>query len=324
MAEVWRSEAHFPDGHVEHVAIKRALPDLASSPLYQRMLEDEARIGMLLRHPNIVRVYDARMLHGSFVIVMELVEGASLREVLRHAQASGARMPLAAALHVARELARALECAHQAVDEWGRELGIVHRDVSPHNVLLSERGEVKLMDFGLAHCTANLAEQDAGTLGGKLGYLSPEVVLRHEISPALDLFALGVILWEALMGQRLFQGRTEEDTVRRLVRCQVPSVSATVAGVPGELDQLLQVLLAREPGERHASAADLGAELEYLLLRYGRGRGEIETAQLVHALRGRRAPMVTVESGSRSISRSGAQPVAGRAIPHTPVHKLRS
>src|SRR5690349_4646915 len=152
MGEVWRGEASFPDGHVQEVAIKRVLPHLASDPLYRRMLEDEARLGMLLKHPNIVRVYDART-QGSFILVMEYVEGRSLRQILERLSAHGSHVPVPATLHIGCSLANALAHAHEAHDDLGRELSLIHGDVSPHNVLLASDGEVKLMDFGLARAS---------------------------------------------------------------------------------------------------------------------------------------------------------------------------
>src|SRR5687768_13822100 len=141
MGEVWRGEASFPDGHVQEVAIKRVLPHLSRDPLYRGMLEDEARLGMLLRHPNIVRVYDARQ-QGSYILVMEYVEGRALRQILERLAQSHSHVPVAVALHIAHSVAAALTHAHEAVDDLGRELAVIHGDVSPHNVLLSVDGQV--------------------------------------------------------------------------------------------------------------------------------------------------------------------------------------
>jgi serine/threonine protein kinase len=281
MAEVWRGEARLADGRAVPLAFKRVLPDLADSPLYRQLLEDEGRIGLLLTHPNIVRVYDACELNGSFVLVMELVEGATLREVFRHLHSVGGRVPLSASLRIARSLALALAAAHEAIDEFGRELSIVHCDVSPQNVLLAEDGSVKLMDFGLALASSNQGERDRTAMGGKPAYLAPEVVLLRQLSPAIDLFALGVVFWECLTGQRLFHGKDEEETSRRIVRCDIPLVSKLVPDLPKELDELFSVLLAREPERRHASARDLAAELDYLAVRYGqRGSQLLGRAEL--------------------------------------------
>jgi serine/threonine protein kinase len=302
MAEVWRGEAHFSDGHLEHVAIKRVLPMLAKNVMYRRMLEDEARIGKLLRHPNIVRVFDAREVRSTFIMVMELVDGASLREINGSLMAShqsaagtpaaaqpprrGMHMPIAGALHVAREVARALEYAHEAIDDMGRELEIVHRDVSPHNVLLDIHGRVKLMDFGLANSSANLAERDPAMIGGKFGYLSPELVIRQESTRLLDIFALGVMLWESVTGRRLFQGSDDTDTVRKVARCEVPSASAINPEVSGELDEVLQGLLARRPCDRYQTAREIGADLDYLLAKQPLHAGARDTAGLVRLHKG--------------------------------------
>jgi serine/threonine-protein kinase len=281
MAEVWRGEAHFDDGHVENVAIKRVLPELARNGLYRRMLEDEARIGMLLRHPNIVRVFDGRDVRGTFIIVMELVNGVSLRELNGRFMQRNMRLPIPAALHMAREVARGLEHAHEALDEFGRDLNIVHRDVSPHNVLLDVHGEVRLMDFGLANSSANLAERDPAMIGGKFGYLSPELVTRRESTRLLDLFALGVMLWECVTGKRLFQGSDDERTVRNVARCEVPRASSINHVVTGELEQVLAGLLCKDPKQRYQSARDVGDDLDYLLAQQRLMAGRDECASLV-------------------------------------------
>ncbi len=283
MAEVWRGEAELSDGRVVPVAFKRVLPELSDSPLYRRLLEEEARIGTLLRHANIVRVYDGRELHGSFVMVMEFVEGASLREIFRHLHACGARIPPAASLRIARSLAWALTAAHEAQDEQGQAVSIVHGDLSPHNVLVAEDGTVKLMDFGLATIlparSGSSTSADVGDRarpGGKPGYLAPESILLRELSPASDLFALGVVLWECLAGQRLFHGRDAEDLSRKIVRCEVPPLSRLVSDLPRELDALLARLLVREPHRRLASARELAGELAYLAVREGRRAGHLQ------------------------------------------------
>lgn len=264
MAEVWRGEARFEDGEVLPIAIKRVLPDLAKNPVYRGMFEDEARVGMLLRHRNIVRVYDRREVQGTFIMIMELVEGPSLRSLLARAQKREATMPYASALHIARELCRALRYAHESMDEWGRNLDIVHRDVSPHNVLLGSDGAVKLMDFGLANATANATSRE-DMVGGKLAYLAPEVVTRNEVSPLIDVFALGVILWEALAGRRLFAGANDEQTVQNVIRCQIPPPSLFDASIPTEVDQLVARALAADPAKRFQSALEFGQTVHAML-----------------------------------------------------------
>ncbi len=314
MAEVWRGEAQFEDGHVERIAIKRVLPALASNTLYRRMLEDEARIGMLLRHPNIVRVFDAREVRGTYILIMELVEGASGREVMGRLQQRQAHMPVTAALYIARELARALEHAHEAIDDMGRALEIIHRDVSPHNMLLGTDGRVKLMDFGLANATANLAERDPGMIGGKFGYISPELVVHRQSSHQLDLFALGVILWESITGQRLFQGTDDGETVRKVARCHVPDASQFNPHVSEDLQTVLANTLARDPAARYQSARELGADLDYLLQDQAPGQGALEVAQLVRMYQSARNT-----HRQRAVTSSRSQSIENAGVPRTTI-----
>lgn len=287
MAEVWRGQAQFADGQSQAVAIKRVLPALASNTHYRRMLEDEARLGMLLRHPNIVRVFDAREVRGSYIIIMELVDGPSLRDLIPKLTERGLKLPVSVAVHIARQLAKALCYTHEAIDEWGRDLNIIHRDVSPHNVLVSKEGIAKLMDFGLANASSNLAERDPGMIGGKFGYLTPELVLQQRSSHLLDIFALGVVLWECLTGRRLFQGKDDGETVRKVARCEVPPASSINSEVPDELEQVLAGMLAKNPDERYQSARDLLGDLEYIASMMG-GEPRHQLAELVQAAMERR------------------------------------
>ena len=231
MAEVWRAEATFEDGGSHEVAIKRVLPQMGQ-PLYRAMFEDEARLGMLLRHPNIVRVYDARDIGGTFIMVMELVDGDSLKSVLERAHGRGACMPVATALHITRELIRALDYVHTAMDGDGNHLGILHRDISPHNLLLGKNGDVKLTDFGLADARVHEHARSEDLVGGKLGYLAPEIIRRQKADHRIDLFAAAITCWEMLAGRRLFQGNDDRETLMRVGRCQVPSVRDYNSSVP--------------------------------------------------------------------------------------------
>lgn len=250
MAEVWTGEAVFDDGEQMPVAIKRVRPELASDPFYRTMFRDEARLGMLLRHDNIVRVYDAREVEGTFILIMELVRGPSLRALMNKAFEREAPMPTEAALRLGLGLAEALRYAHGAIDDMGRSLDIVHRDVSPHNVLLGQDGSVKLMDFGLAYASANDLQRDPDEIGGKLGYLAPEILLHKQSSPRIDVFALGVTLWEALAGRRLFRGESDHDTVRRVAACYVPPIERVNPRVPRLLGRVLGAALSRDPAQR--------------------------------------------------------------------------
>ncbi len=265
MAEVWRANAVFEDGESHPVAIKRVLPQLATDPRFRRMFEDEARLGMLLKHANIVRIYDARAVGDSLLMIMELVDGAPLKALTDHAIARGVGFPLAAALYIARELCRALAHAHDATDREGRPLSVVHRDVSPHNVLLGRDGAVKLADFGLANATSNADADPGGMVGGKLGYLAPELIAQQPTTHAIDVFAAGIVLWELLTGRRLFGRDTDEETVRAVARCEVVPPSHLNPAVPATVDALLARALHPDPAQRTPDARTLADALDALI-----------------------------------------------------------
>lgn len=265
MAEVWRADAVLADGSRRPVAVKRVLPTLADQPLYTSMFEDEARLGMLLRHPNVVRVFDARNVAGTFLLVMELVEGPSLKALLERSERAGRSMPVATALYVVRELSRALRYAHNLIDPTGTPLGIIHRDVSPHNLLLGSDGAVKLTDFGLANSHTNQTETTEAMIGGKLGYLAPEVISQAPADVRLDVFATGIILWELLTGERLFQGENDQDTVQQVLRKPIPKPSSKNPKVSGAVDRLAMQLLERDPQQRMEDAAGIVTELERII-----------------------------------------------------------
>ncbi len=326
MAEVWRADAVFEDGERHPVAIKRVLPKLAAQEIYHSMFEDEARLGMALRHPNIVRVYDARDVGGTFIMIMELVDGASLKQLLDRAQARRAPMPVATALYIARELAKALDYAHTATDREGKALGIIHRDVSPHNLLLSRAGDVKLADFGLADANVHETQLGDGMLGGKLGYLAPEIIRQEPTTHQIDLFAVGIVLWEMLSGRRLFVGETDADTVRAVARCEVSPARAHNRGVTEPVEAFLREILASDPDDRILTAASAVAHLDALLAEVDPDVGPRDVALLVglflatEAVREPAAPQALADLLAQELAAfAGAAASAGGPIGATPL-----
>ncbi len=283
MAEVWRANAIFDDGSHYPVAIKRVIPSI-SDPLFRTMFEDEARLGMLLRHPNIVRVYDARNVGETYIMVMELVDGESLRRLTRAAQKTNASIGLPLATWIAQEVAKALAYAHRARDEGGRGLGIVHRDVSPQNILLGTNGDVKLADFGLADATVHEHVRAEDMIGGKVAYLSPEILRGEGADHRADLFALGVLFWEMVAGRRLFVGENDAHTVRRIAACEVPELAGVVEG-GAEADAIVRRLITRDPNDRLHDAAVLASRFRHVIDYNGWSVGDEEVARAVREFR---------------------------------------
>jgi len=259
MAEVYRGFSESAVGGMKKaVAIKRILPNLTKNKKFIQMFLDEARVSMGLQHANIVGVFDIGMAETAYFIVMEFVDGANLKTLIESLRRQGVRMPLPQVLYIMMEVCKGLQYAHDAVDpENGRELGIVHRDISPPNILISKRGEVKLVDFGLAKATSQLETTDPGVVKGKFSYLSPEAANGKDVDRRADIFAVGILMYELLTGKRLFFGETDYQTVELVRQAKVPPIAAQNAEVAPELEQIMRRALARDQDERYASAADL-------------------------------------------------------------------
>ena len=282
MAEVWRSDAIFDDGVVESVAVKR-IRDGLETEVFVSMFEDEARLGRFLVHPNLVRMFDVTVVEGARSMVMELIDGDSLKGLAEASRASGGELPMGVALYVMRELARGLAYAHSVTDERGEPLGVVHRDVSPHNVLLGLRGQVKLADFGLADAKTHRTTRDPHMVGGKFGYLAPEVVKQQPSNHQVDVFAMGIVLFETLAGRRLFHHEDDRETVLRVMRCEVPRLSEVGVRAPDAVQRLLDGLLAPDPAARIPDANVAARELEVAIRAVGQPAGPREIAKVVEA-----------------------------------------
>ena len=218
MAEVFVAYRAGPHGFAKKVALKRILPELAQDPRFVAMFCDEARISAPLCHPNIVQVIDFGESEGELFMAMEFVEGVSLAKLLRYVSGRRERFPIGAALFVAHEVLAGLAFAHNACDENGNPLSIVHRDVSPGNVLIGRAGDVKLADFGIVRSSFVDRRTYPGELKGKVGYMSPEQVMGIEVDPRSDLFTVGIILSEMLIARPLFSGQNEFDILTKILR----------------------------------------------------------------------------------------------------------
>ena len=261
MAEIYRGVAISIEGFEKQVAIKRILPSLCQNQQFVTMFLDEARLTMQLNHANIVQILDIGKVDDTYFIAMELVDGANLRRVMQRALEHNQQVPIAIACYLAMGISDALAYAHEKVDGNGQPLHIVHRDVSPPNVLLSRQGEVKLTDFGMAKATSNAQISDAGVVKGKFAYLSPEVVDGKPADPRADIYSCGIILWELLTGRRLFVGKNDMDTVELVRQGDVQKPSVLRSEIDAELDRLVLRALAKNPKRRFQSAREMEQEL---------------------------------------------------------------
>lgn len=278
MAEVFVAESESMKGFKKRVAIKRILPHLTKNQKFVQMFLDEAKLCLQLEHANIVNVFDIGKADASFFIVMEYVEGANLKKVIESYRRGGKMVPIEQSIYVLREVCEGLAYAHDQTDLTTNEpLGIVHRDVSPPNILLSKRGEIKLVDFGLAKATSQLEETDPGVVKGKFSYLSPEAASGMSVDMRADIFSVGILLYEMLTGQRLFYGENDYHTVELVRKAEVPPISSINPQVPPEMEEVITKALAKNPDDRYQHASEFSDELTKLL--FGRGmavsRGDI-------------------------------------------------
>lgn len=278
MAEVYMATRVGPHGFNKRFAIKLILPQLAQDPRFVQMFCDEARICASLTHPNIVQVNDFGESEGKLFMAMEYVDGVSCAKLLRAVASRGERFPLAAALFITHEVLRALAFAHEARDEHGRALGVVHRDVSPGNVLIGRSGDVKLTDFGIVRSSFIDRRTYPGELKGKMGYMSPEQVVGAELDARSDLFTVGIVLAEMLLCRPLFPGRNELDILSRIFEADLRVLERFGTHLPVELRSALTRALAREPNARFQSAREFADAIRAVARRSGVGLTEADLA----------------------------------------------
>jgi serine/threonine protein kinase len=258
MAVVWRAMQRGAVGFMRPVALKRVIPALARSPEALSLFAEEARVGALLRHPNIVALLDyAHDEQGEPYLVSELVEGIHLGDWVRAHARAGTDTPWELVAAIGIEVLRALDAAHSRLDVQGRPAGVLHRDVTPSNILLDETGIVKLADFGLARAMDRERMTRPDVVKGKAAYLAPELVRGDAPSPQSDLFALGIVLWEALSSLRLFAGENEVKSALLVRDATVPMLGTKRAGVPLQISSIVHRALERDPERRFRSALEM-------------------------------------------------------------------
>lgn len=281
MAEIFLARQWGEGGFFRDVVIKRLFSNLAENEAALRMFQTEAQLLAHLSHPNIPQVMDLGFVDNSWYIAMEYVEGWTIADVWRASARQGQMMPLPVTLGAVMQVCEALEHAHHATDRAGRSLAIVHRDVTPQNVMVTRSGVVKLMDFGVAKTDAR-AQTEAGVVKGTFSYMAPEQVRSQAVDARADVFSLGVILYELTTGTRLFRGNDMQVMVQ-VVEQDAPRPSDRAPDYPADLEEIVMAALRRDPRGRIASAADLVAHLEHFAMRHGLLVGPRTLAEFVQA-----------------------------------------
>src|SRR5712692_4483372 len=262
MGQVFLARTAGTQGFEKLIVIKRLLPHLAEDEEFRDMFFDEARIAARLNHPNLIQIFDLGEEGGSYFLAMEYVAGEDLRRLERYASSQGRPVPLGLACRIVADAAAGLDYAHKARTSQGEPLGLVHRDVSPQNILVGFDGAVKLIDFGVVKALDRLQHTATGILKGKYPYMSPEQASGEEVDHRSDVFSLGIIFWELLTGARLFKGASDMVSIRLVRECQVALPSAFNGSIPPELDALVLRALSRDPDGRYADAAAFRLAIE--------------------------------------------------------------
>jgi serine/threonine protein kinase len=276
MAEVHLAEWRPPGGSPKRVALKRLYPHIAGNEELVAMFIDEARLARYLRHPNIAEVYEFGRIAGTYFIAFEFVQGPTLHQLARQCDQHVGYIPIPLVLEIVIQLCDALHHAHNLCDEKGLSLGLVHRDVSPQNLIVSTAGYVKLIDFGLAKAKMSSVESQSGIIKGKLSYVAPEY-LDGTLDVRCDLWAVGVLLHELLTGNRLFNASDDIKTLDRVRKMAIPPPSRFRAEVTSDLDNIVFKALERDPRRRWQNAASLRAAVA----RHAREYPPVTRSQLV-------------------------------------------
>lgn len=312
MAEVYIGQRAGPHGFAKKFAIKRILPELARDARFVAMFVDEARICAALQHPNIVQVVDFGESEGELFMAMEYVDGVSVARLLRNVAGKREKFPLTISTLIVRDVLRGLTYAHEATNDEGRPLGLVHRDVSPGNVLISRAGEVKLGDFGIVRSELVDRRTHPGELKGKLGYMSPEQVIGAEVDPRSDLFAVGILLAEMLITCPLFGGKNELEVLTRIHDADLATFERHAADIPPELAEIVRKSLAREPRARFQSAREFEEALERFTDANHLALDHAELSMWLGAL-----GVLPSRSGTHSVQRAEPKPEHRDAPPET-------
>ncbi len=290
MAEVFKANSTSLQGFEKLVAIKRILPELTRNERFVRMFLDEAKVSLHLNHTNCVQVFDLGLADGTYFIVMEFVDGTNLKNIIESLKSTKQQLKVEETGFIALELCKGLAHAHNKKDQGQNHLGIVHRDVSPPNVLISIEGEVKITDFGLAKAKSQVETTDPGIVKGKFGYLSPEAAFGEQVDARTDVFAVGIMMWEMLTGERRFLGETDVETLQQVRKNAHQPFTKYRNDVPPAYEAIILKALETDINKRYQSAEELAMALAEFLFSYGKAITNFQIAHYVRAVRQQARP----------------------------------
>jgi TonB family protein len=284
MAEVWKARMRGVEGFQKIVAIKKILPHLSDNQDFIEMFVDEAKLAAQLNHNNIIHIYDLGKIQSSYYIAMEYIDGYDLKNILKKAQERDQPLSIEIALFIASKVAAALDYAHRKRDFEDKEMGLVHRDVSPQNVLISEEGDIKLCDFGIAKAASKASHTQAGALKGKLQYMSPEQAWGRNIDRRSDIFALATVLFEMLTARKLFGGDNELSILEQVREARVTKPSELNDEVTPQIDAIVLKALQKDPANRYQTAGEMQRDLDAVLYSFRPTPTSADLAIYMHRL----------------------------------------
>jgi serine/threonine protein kinase len=289
MGEVFLARQHGVAGFDRHVILKSLLPDLAADPKFVESFLDEARVAATLNHPNVVSIYEVGHWEGQYFIAMEFIDGRNLADV-RKAAPNG--LPVHVTLRIVRDAAAGLDHAHEAVDIHGDAMNVVHRDISPQNIMVRRDGVTKVVDFGIARAANRSTRTATGSVKGKMAYIAPEQLLGRDVDGRADQWALGVVCWEMLTNQRLFRGQNDLEVMQAVLQQPLSQPSSVAPGLPTGVDAVVMRMLEREPERRFASCGEIVSELDQLVDHNSSPKvsGERRVSDFLKTLSGTAAP----------------------------------
>lgn len=268
MAHVYKAKTVDPKGIERLVVIKRILPHISSNPEYVEMLIDEAKIAVQFNHGNIAQVYDLGKYKEDYFIVMEYVDGKTLSQILKEFQSRNERLPIDFIVYALIQVCQGLDYMHRKIDTSGNSLGVVHRDISPQNIIVSYSSDVKIIDFGVAKASEKVSHTESGVLKGKFAYMSPEQAEGEDLDSRSDIFSAGILLWEMLTNQRLFKRKSNPKTIQAVKKDKVTPPSKIRTDIPKNLDKIIKKALHKNKAKRYQQASEMAFDLERFLVEY--------------------------------------------------------